>query len=125
MPYFIWAPAARAELRGIPKPHARQILLALTSYAEANQGDVAALHGKPTGRLRLRIGDLPKGGPRDVPSPKGGQSRRCISRKVTDLLVLRSLKPRPLVDAGAHPLGMLMCLVTVQAEARRLRAAQN
>jgi aromatic ring-opening dioxygenase catalytic subunit (LigB family) len=39
--------------------------------------------------------------------------------------VLRSLKPHPLVDAGAHPLGMLMCLVTVQAEARRLRAARN
>src|SRR6202167_477343 len=28
--------------------------------------------------------------------------------------VLRSLKPHPLVDAGAHPLGMLMCLVVVQ-----------
>lgn len=39
--------------------------------------------------------------------------------------VLRSLKPHPLVDAGAHPLGMLMCLVTVQAEARRLRAASR
>jgi aromatic ring-opening dioxygenase catalytic subunit (LigB family) len=39
--------------------------------------------------------------------------------------VLRSLKPHPLVDAGAHPLGMLMCLVVVQAEARRLRAARN
>ena len=38
---------------------------------------------------------------------------------------LRSLKPHPLVDAGAHPLGMLMCLVTVQAEARRLRAASK
>jgi aromatic ring-opening dioxygenase catalytic subunit (LigB family) len=37
--------------------------------------------------------------------------------------VLKSLKPHPLVDAGAHPLGMLMCLVTVQAEARRMRAA--
>lgn len=36
---------------------------------------------------------------------------------------LRSLKPHPLVDAGAHPLGMLMSLVVVQAEARRLRAA--
>jgi 2,3-dihydroxyphenylpropionate 1,2-dioxygenase len=36
---------------------------------------------------------------------------------------LRSLKPHPLVDAGAHPLGMLMCLVVVQAEARRMRAA--
>jgi hypothetical protein len=37
--------------------------------------------------------------------------------------VLRSLKPHPLVDAGAHPLGMLMSLVVVQAEARRVRAA--
>jgi 2,3-dihydroxyphenylpropionate 1,2-dioxygenase len=36
---------------------------------------------------------------------------------------LRSLKPHPLVDAGAHPLGMLMCLVVVQAEGRRLKAA--
>ena len=35
---------------------------------------------------------------------------------------LRSLKPHPLVDAGAHPLGMLMSLITVQAEARRVRA---
>jgi 2,3-dihydroxyphenylpropionate 1,2-dioxygenase len=39
--------------------------------------------------------------------------------------VLRSLKDHPLVDVGAHPLGMLMCLVVVQAEARRLRAAAN
>ncbi|MGH9559017.1 MAG: hypothetical protein ACRD30_07220 [Bryobacteraceae bacterium] len=37
--------------------------------------------------------------------------------------ILRSLKNHPLVDAGAHPLGMLMSLVVVQAEARRLRAA--
>ena len=39
--------------------------------------------------------------------------------------VLRSLKDHPLVDAGAHPLGMLMCLVVVQAEARRMRAAET
>lgn len=36
---------------------------------------------------------------------------------------LRSLRPHPLVEAGAHPLGMLMSLVVVQAEMRRLRAA--
>ena len=34
--------------------------------------------------------------------------------------VLRSLKSHPLVDAGAHPLGMLMALVIVQAEQRRM-----
>jgi len=33
--------------------------------------------------------------------------------------VLRSLKSHPLVEIGAHPLGMLMCLVVVQAEGRR------
>src|SRR5580700_8184012 len=36
--------------------------------------------------------------------------------------MLRSLKPHPLVEVGAHPLGTLMSLVVVQAEARRLRA---
>jgi aromatic ring-opening dioxygenase catalytic subunit (LigB family) len=35
--------------------------------------------------------------------------------------ILRSLKSHPLVDAGAHPLGMLMCLVIVQAEQRRMK----
>jgi 2,3-dihydroxyphenylpropionate 1,2-dioxygenase len=35
--------------------------------------------------------------------------------------ILRSLKSHPLVDAGAHPLGMLMALVVVQAEQRRMR----
>lgn len=34
--------------------------------------------------------------------------------------VLRSLKSHPLVEAGAHPLGMLMALVVVQAEQRRM-----
>jgi len=35
---------------------------------------------------------------------------------------VRSLKPHPLVEAGAHPLGMWMSLITVQAEQRRLKA---
>ncbi len=39
--------------------------------------------------------------------------------------MLRSLKSHPLVEAGAHPLGTLMSLVVVQAEARRLRAETN
>src|SRR5689334_2277508 len=37
---------------------------------------------------------------------------------------VRSLKPHPLVNAGAHPLGMWMSLIVVQAEQRRLRAEQ-
>jgi hypothetical protein len=35
--------------------------------------------------------------------------------------MLRSLKSHPLVEMGAHPLGTLMSIVVVQAEARRLR----
>jgi aromatic ring-opening dioxygenase catalytic subunit (LigB family) len=37
---------------------------------------------------------------------------------------VRSLKPHPLVVAGAHPLGMWMSIITVQAEQRRLRQEQ-
>jgi 2,3-dihydroxyphenylpropionate 1,2-dioxygenase len=37
---------------------------------------------------------------------------------------VRSLKPHPLVDAGAHPLGMWMSLIVVQAEQRRMRQEQ-
>ena len=38
-----------------------------------------------------------------------------------DIDMLRNLKPHPLVDAGAHPLGTLMSLVVVQAEMRKMR----
>jgi len=37
---------------------------------------------------------------------------------------VRSLKPHPLVDAGAHPLGMWMSIIVVQAEQRRMRQEQ-
>ena len=39
--------------------------------------------------------------------------------------MVRSLKPHPLVDAGAHPLGMLMSLIVVQAEQRRMRKEEQ
>ena len=38
---------------------------------------------------------------------------------------VRSLKPHPLVEAGAHPLGMWMSLIVVQAEQRRMRQEQT
>jgi 2,3-dihydroxyphenylpropionate 1,2-dioxygenase len=53
--------------------------------------------------------------------PQEAQAMELIKDENID--VLRSLKDHPLVDVGAHPLGMLMCLVVVQAEARRMRAA--
>jgi aromatic ring-opening dioxygenase catalytic subunit (LigB family) len=38
-----------------------------------------------------------------------------------DIDLLRNRKTHPIVDAGAHPLGLLMSLVVVQAEMRRMR----
>jgi hypothetical protein len=54
-------------------------------------------------------------------NPKESAALETIKDENIDSL--RSLKPHPLVDAGAHALGMLMCLVVVQAEQRRMRAA--
>jgi len=45
---------------------------------------------------------------------------RTITDESIDMLQLK--EPHPLVKAGAHPLGTLMSLVVVQADARRLRA---
>ena len=57
MPYFRWAPAARAAIRGIEQSQAQEILVALTQYARFGQGDILTMKGKPAGRLRLRCGD--------------------------------------------------------------------
>jgi len=49
--------------------------------------------------------------------PKEAEALETLKDESID--VLRSLKSHPLVEVGAHPLGTLMCLVVVQAEARR------
>lgn len=54
-------------------------------------------------------------------TPKEAEAFATILDERVD--ALRSLKPHPMVEVGAHPLGMLMSLVVVQAEMRRLRAA--
>lgn len=48
------------------------------------------------------------------------ESAALATLKDESIDVLRSLKSHPLVEAGAHPLGMLMALVIVQAEQRRM-----
>jgi aromatic ring-opening dioxygenase catalytic subunit (LigB family) len=52
------------------------------------------------------------------------ESKALETLKDETIDVLRSLKSHPLVEVGAHPLGMLMCLVVVQAEQRRLKQQQ-
>ncbi len=49
------------------------------------------------------------------------EARALETLKDESIDMLRSTTPHPLVAAGAHPLGTLMSLVVVQAEARRLR----
>jgi len=52
-------------------------------------------------------------------NPKEAEALESLKDESID--VLRSLKSHPLVEVGAHPLGTLMCLVVVQAEARKRR----
>ncbi|HTR38787.1 MAG TPA: hypothetical protein VMH80_22930 [Bryobacteraceae bacterium] len=52
------------------------------------------------------------------------QAQVLETMKDESIDAVRSLKPHPLVEAGAHPLGMWMSLITVQAEQRRMRAEQ-
>jgi 2,3-dihydroxyphenylpropionate 1,2-dioxygenase len=52
------------------------------------------------------------------------QAAALETMKDESIDAVRSLKPHPLVAAGAHPLGMWMSLIVVQAEQRRMRAEQ-
>jgi mRNA interferase RelE/StbE len=54
---FIWPKSAQAELRGIDRESAQQILMALTDYGRSGEGDVRALTGAWRGHFRLRVGD--------------------------------------------------------------------
>ena len=53
------------------------------------------------------------------------QATALETMKDESIDAVRSLKPHPLVVAGAHPLGMWMSLIVVQAEQRRMRAEQQ
>ncbi|MBV9504494.1 MAG: hypothetical protein JO323_05755 [Acidobacteriia bacterium] len=71
-------------------------------------------------RLRLELLEDPKAVGRSY-DLRPEEIERIDTLADESIDVFRSLKSHPLVDLGAHPLGLLMCLVVVQAEARRLR----
>jgi aromatic ring-opening dioxygenase catalytic subunit (LigB family) len=67
---------------------------------------------------------------RMIADPAAVAAERCLSARETavidtlldeDIDLLRNEKTHPIVEAGAHPLGLLMSLVVVQAEMRRMR----
>ena len=76
------------------------------------------LRHKANLRLRILL-DTPAVAAEYQLNPRESAALETIKDENIDML--RSLKPHPLVDAGAHPLGTLMALVVVQADARRLR----
>jgi|SRR5579871_1874576 len=49
------------------------------------------------------------------------QAKALETMKDESIDMVRSLKPHPVVEEGAHPLGFLMSLIVVQAEQRRMR----
>jgi aromatic ring-opening dioxygenase catalytic subunit (LigB family) len=77
------------------------------------------LRHKQNLRLRL-LQDTPAVAAEYGLSSREAQALETLKDESID--ILRSQKPHPLVEVGAHPLGTLMSLVVVQAEARRLRA---
>jgi aromatic ring-opening dioxygenase catalytic subunit (LigB family) len=71
--------------------------------------------------LRLRLlNDTPSVIAEYGLNPKEAQAVELMKDENIDMF--RSLKNHPLVDAGAHPLGMWMAVIVVHAEKRRQRA---
>jgi 2,3-dihydroxyphenylpropionate 1,2-dioxygenase len=73
--------------------------------------------------LRRRLFENAKGLAADYGLTES-QAEVLETMKDESIDAVRSLKPHPLVDAGAHPLGMWMSLIVVQAEQRRMRQEQ-
>jgi 2,3-dihydroxyphenylpropionate 1,2-dioxygenase len=74
-------------------------------------------HSQP---LRLELLQNPKATAKSY-GLKPEEMERIDTLADESIDVFRSLKSHPLVELGAHPLGLLMCLVVVQAEGRRLK----
>jgi 2,3-dihydroxyphenylpropionate 1,2-dioxygenase len=71
-------------------------------------------------RLRISLLENPKAVAKDY-GLKPEEMEKIDTLADESIDVFRSLKSHPLVELGAHPLGLLMCLVVVQAEGRRLK----
>jgi len=69
-------------------------------------------------QLRLRLFENAQGlASEHGLNPREAEALETLKDESID--ILRSLKSHPLVEIGAHPLGVLMCLVVVQAEGRK------
>ena len=106
----------------VPMPQSVEMYRALKSNGVPTHLYVAPREGHGWTELRHRLFASPQAVAKEYNlNPEESKALETVLDENIDSL--RSLKPHPLVDAGAHPLGMLMSLVVVQAEMRRLRAA--
>ncbi|HEY2017659.1 MAG TPA: hypothetical protein VGH38_29335 [Bryobacteraceae bacterium] len=124
----------QAVMRFLPAPQGAASTDAIPPYRFADQ--VNEFYGHPAAssyNLNKLLYDLRHDADlrhRMIASPAAvAEERRLSPREAAvidtlldeDIDLLRNRKTHPIVEAGAHPLGLLMSLVVVQAEMRRMR----
>ena len=123
-----------AVMRFLPAPEKPATHVPVPPYQFANQVNEFYGHPAPSSyNLNKLLYDLRHDAElrrRMIESPAAVAEERKLSPRETavidtlldeDIDLLRNRKTHPIVEAGAHPLGLLMSLVVVQAEMRRLR----
>jgi 2,3-dihydroxyphenylpropionate 1,2-dioxygenase len=124
----------QAVLRFLPEPPAKPAGEPIPPYQFTGQTNEFYEHPSPaTYNLNRLLYDLRHDQElrtRFIANPVAvGEERHLTPRELAvidtlldeDIDLLRNLKPHPIVKEGAHALGLLMSLVVVQAEVRRMR----
>jgi aromatic ring-opening dioxygenase catalytic subunit (LigB family) len=123
-----------AVMRFLPPPQTPVEMAPIPPYQFAGQAN--EFYGHPAAssyNLNKLLFDLrhdPALRRRMIETPRAvAEERQLSAREIAvidtlldeDIDLLRNRKTHPIVEAGAHPLGLLMSLVVVQAEMRRMR----
>jgi hypothetical protein len=127
-----------AVIRFLPTPEEAAEPKAVPAYAFSDQVNEFYRHPSPSSyNLNKLLYDLRHdavlrrrliGNPAEVSTERNLSAREAAvidSLLDEDIDLLRGGKTHPVVDAAAHPLGMLMSLVVVQADMRRMRRKEK
>lgn len=125
-----------AVMRFLPPPEKAAPTEAIPQYQFANEPHEFYAHPAPSSyNLNKLLYDLRHDAElrrRMIESPAEIAAERKLSPREAavidtmldeDIDLLRNRQTHPVVEAGAHPLGLLMSLMTVQAEMRKMRRA--
>jgi len=123
-----------AVMRFLPEPQTAADAAPLAPYAFSNEANEFYAHPAPSSyNLNKLLYDLRHDvglRRRMIENPAAlAQERQLSAREAAvidslldeDIDMLRNRKPHPIVQAGAHPLGLLMSLMAVQGEMRKMR----